>query len=137
MSARFAATPLRVDTSALSAGDQKALVKLISAARIVNLIYMQQFWSGDLTMYQKLRHNATPLAQEQKNYFWINKGPWSEIDEWTAFLPGVPTRKLPGANFYPEDLTKDEFEAWVKTLSPEQKEQAQGFFTVIRRGPDH
>ncbi len=137
MSARFAATPLRVDTSALSAGDQKALVKLISAARIVNLIYMQQFWSGDLTMYQKLRHNATPLAQEQKHYFWINKGPWSEIDEWTAFLPGVPTRKLPGANFYPEDLTKDEFEAWVKTLSPEQKEQAQGFFTVIRRGPDH
>ena len=34
-------------------------------------------------------------------------------------------------------MTKDEFEAWVKTLSPEQKEQAEGFFTVIRRGPDH
>jgi Peptidase family M49 len=137
MSARFAPTPLRVDTSALSAGDQKALVKLISAARIVNIIYMQQFWSHDLATYQQLRHDRTPLGPEQKHYFWINKGPWSEIDEWTAFLPGVPARKLPGANFYPEDMTKDEFEAWVKTLSPEQKEQAEGFFTVIRRGPDH
>jgi hypothetical protein len=137
MSARFAPTPLRVDTSALSAGDQKALVKLISAARIVNIIFMQQLWSHDLAAYQQLRHDRTPLGAEQKHYFAINKGPWSEIDEWTAFLPGVPARKLPGSNFYPEDMTKDEFEAWVKTLSPEQKEQAEGFFTVIRRGPDH
>jgi hypothetical protein len=137
MSARFAPTPLRVDTSALSAGDQKALVKLISAARIVNIIYMQQFWSHDLATYQQLRHDRTPLGAEQRHYFSINKGPWSEIDEWTAFLPGVPPRKLPGANFYPEDMTKDEFEAWVKTVSSEQKEQAEGFFTVIRRGPDH
>ncbi len=137
MSARFAPTPLRVDTSTLTGGDQKALVKLISAARIVNIIFMQQFWSHDLATYQQLRHDRTPLGAEQKHYFSINKGPWSEIDEWTAFLPGVPARKLPGANYYPEDMTKDEFETWVKTLSPEQKEQAEGFFTVIRRGPDH
>jgi hypothetical protein len=136
MSARFAPTPLRVDISTLSAGDQKALVKLIAAARIVNIIFMQQFWSHDLATYQKLRHDRTPLGAEQTHYFVINKGPWSEIDEWAAFIPDVPARKLPGANFYPEDMTKDEFEAWVKTLSPEQKEQAQGFFTVIRRGPD-
>jgi hypothetical protein len=137
MSARFAPTPLRVDTSTLSAGDQKALVKLISAARIVNIIFMQQLWSHDLATYQQLRHDRTALGAEQKHYFSINKGPWSEIDEWTAFLPAVPARKLPGANYYPEDMTKDEFEAWVKTLAPEQKEQAEGFFTVIRRGPDH
>jgi hypothetical protein len=137
MSARFAPTPLRVDISTLSAGDQKALVKLISAARIVNIIFMQQLWSHDLATYQQLRHDRTPLGAEQKHYFFINKGPWSEIDEWKAFLPNVPARKLPGANFYPEDMTKDEFEAWVKTLSPQQKEQAEGFFTVIRRGADH
>src|ERR1700733_14278916 len=136
MSARFAPTPLRVDISTLSAGDQKALVKLIAAARIVNIIFMQQFWSHDLATYQKLRHDRTPLGAEQTHYFVINKGPWPEIDERAAFIPDVPARKLPGANFYPEDMTKDEFEAWVKTLSPEQKEQAEGFFTVIRRGPD-
>ncbi|HZU33436.1 MAG TPA: hypothetical protein VFB79_20135, partial [Candidatus Angelobacter sp.] len=67
------------------------------------------------------------------HYFWINKGPWSEIDEHKVFLPGAPAKKPLSANFYPEDMTKEEFEAWVKTLSPQEKEQAEGFFTVIRR----
>jgi hypothetical protein len=96
---------------------------------------MRQFWSGDLAEYQKLKQDTTPLGRARLHYFWINKGPWSEIDQHAAFLPDVPARKPPGANFYPEDMTKDEFEAWVKTLSPAQKEQAEGFFTVIRRGP--
>jgi Peptidase family M49 len=33
-------------------------------------------------------------------------------------------------------MTKEEFETWVKTLSPAEKDQAESFFTVIRRGPD-
>jgi hypothetical protein len=137
MAARFAPTPMHVDLSGLSAGDRKALEKLVDAAKIVNRIFMQQFWSGDLATYQKLQQDTTPLGKARLHYFWINKGPWSEIDEYAAFLPDVPARKLPGANFYPEDMTKEEFETWVKTLSPEQKEQAEGFFTVIRRGADH
>src|ERR1700722_17815296 len=136
MTARFAPTPLRVDRSGLSAGDRKALEKLVEAAKIVNTIFMRQFWSGDVATYQALQKEQTPLGRARLDYFWINKGPWSEIDEYTAFLPDVPARKPAGANFYPENMTKDEFEAWVKTLSPEQKEQAEGFFTVIRRGAD-
>ncbi len=136
MTARFAPTPLRVDLSRLSAGDRKAIGKLVEAARIVNTIFMEQFWSGDLATYHKLQGETTPLGKARLDYFWINKGPWSEIDQHAAFLPDVPARKLPGANFYPENMTKEEFEAWVKTLSPEAKEQAEGFFTVIRRGSD-
>jgi hypothetical protein len=136
MTARFAPTPLRVDLSGLSAGDRKALEKLVEAAKIVNTIFMRQFWSGDLATYQALQKEQTPLGRARLDYFWINKGPWSEIDEYTAFLPDVPARKPAGANFYPDNMTKDEFETWVKTLSPEQKEQAEGFFTVIRRGAD-
>jgi hypothetical protein len=136
MSARFAPTPLHVDQSGLSAGDRAALAKLIEAARLVNQLFMQQMWSRNLQVYQSLQSDKSPLGQERLHYFWLNKGPWSEIDEHTAFIPGVPARKLQGANFYPEDVTKAEFEAWVKTLTPAQKEQAEGFFTVIRRGPD-
>src|ERR1051326_2840511 len=136
MSARFAPTPLHVDQSGLPAGDRAALAKLIEAARLVNQLFMQQMWSRNLQAYQSLQSDKSPLGQERLHYFWLNKGPWSEIDEHTAFIPGVPARKLQGANFYPEDMTKIEFEAWVKTLAPAQKEQAEGFFTVIRRGPD-
>ena len=134
MAARFAPVNLNVDLSGLSAGDKKALAKLIEAGRIVNHLFMQQFWSGDLALYQKLQQDTTPLGKARLHYFWINKGPWSEIDEHKAFLPGVPAKKPVGANFYPEDMTKEEFEAWAKTLYPESKEQAEGFFTVIRRG---
>lgn len=132
MAARFAPAPLNVDLSGLSAGDKKALAKLIEAGRIVNHIFMQQFWSGDLALYDKLQLDKTPLGKARLHYFWINKGPWSEIDEHKAFLPGVPAKKPGGANFYPEDMTREEFESWVKA-HPDQKEQAEGFFTVVRR----
>jgi hypothetical protein len=136
MAARFAPAPLQVDTPGLSAGDQKALARLIEAARIVNPLFMQQLWSGNLALYHKLQQDKTPLGQARLRYFWINKSPWSEIDEHKAFLPGVPAKKPAGANFYPEDMTKEEFEAWVKTLPTDQKNQALGFFTVVRRGAD-
>jgi hypothetical protein len=132
MAARFAPVQMEVDLSSLSAGDKKALAKLIEAGRIVNHLFMQQFWSGDLALYQKLQQDKTPLGKARLHYFWINKGPWSEIDEHKAFLPGVPAKKPAGANFYPEDMTKEEFESWVKA-HPDQNEQAEGFFTVVRR----
>ncbi|HEV2992396.1 MAG TPA: hypothetical protein VG759_28445 [Candidatus Angelobacter sp.] len=134
MSARFASTPLQVDTAKLSAGDRKALVKLVQAAGIVNHIFMNQLWSGDVALYQKLQQDKSPLGRERLHYFWVNKGPWSEIDEHKAFLPGVPAKKPAGANFYPEDMTKEEFESWIKTLPDAERTQALGFFTVIRRG---
>jgi hypothetical protein len=131
--ARFAPTPLEVNTSGLSAGDRKALAKLIQAARIVNHIFMQQFWAGDPALYQKLQQDKSALGLARLHYFWINKSPWSEIDDFKAFLPDVPARKPAGANFYPEDMSREEFESWVKTLSREEKAQAEGFFTVVRR----
>lgn len=137
MAARFAPTPLEVNTTGLSAGDKKALGKLIQAARIVNHIFMQQIWTGDLALYQKLQQDKSPLGQARLHYFWINKSPWSEIDEHKAFLSGVPQTKPPGANFYPPDMTKEEFENAVKDLYPESKMMAEGFFTVVRRGQNH
>ena len=133
MAARFAPTPLRVDTSRLSGGDRQALPKLIQAARILNHIYMQQLWSGDLALYERLKADKTPLGQARLKYFWINKGPFDDLDEFKSFIPGAPARKPLGANFYPEDLTKEEFESWANGLPAADKEAALGFFTVIRR----
>jgi hypothetical protein len=133
MIARFAPTELRADVSKLSPGDRAALAKLIEASRILNDIFMRQMWSGNPALYEKLKRDTTPLGKARLHYFWINKGPWSEIDDHAAFVPDVPPKKLPGANFYPEDMTREEFESWVKTLSKADREQAESFFTVIRR----
>ena len=133
MIARFQPTELRADVSKLSPGDRQALSKLIEAARVLNDIFLTQMWSGNHALYAKLRRDTTPLGKARIDYFWLNKSPWSDIDNHEAFLPGVPPKKLPGANFYPEDMTRQEFEAWVKTLSKPEREQAEGFFTVIHR----
>jgi hypothetical protein len=133
MSARFAPVQLKYDEAGLSAGDRKALPKLVEAARVLNFVFMDQLWSGDRALYEKLQKDATPLGKQRLHYFWLNKGPWSDLDGHTAFLPGVPERKPLGANFYPEDMKKEEFETWVKGLSKDQREQAEGFFSVIRR----
>ncbi|MEO8131257.1 MAG: hypothetical protein ABI822_29440 [Bryobacteraceae bacterium] len=133
MTARFAPTPLEVDTSNLSSGDQKALVKLVEAARVIDNLFLTQYWSGTHKLYAQLKKDSTPLGQARLHYFWLNKGPWSALDEQEAFLPGVPARKLPGANFYPEDMKKEEFEAWLKTLGKADKDLAEGFFSVIHR----
>jgi hypothetical protein len=133
MAGRFTPTPLSVDTSKLSSGDRQALVKLIEAARLFNDVYMRQLWSGDVDLYKQLQRDATPLGRARLHYFWINKGPWSDLDGYKAFLPGVPIRKPLGANFYPEDMSKEEFETWVQSLSASGQEQAKSFFNVIRR----
>jgi hypothetical protein len=131
MTQRFAPTPLRLDVSSLSSGDRQALVKLIQAARIVDDLFLKQLWTGNYALLQRLQKDLTPLGRARFHYFWINKGPWSEIDEYKAFLPGVPARKPLGANFYPENMSKQDFERWVSTLSHAEQEQAKGFFTVI------
>jgi hypothetical protein len=130
---RFAPADLSVDTSRLPAGDRQALAKLIEASHLVDHIFLQQLWSGNLDLYARLQQDRTPLGQARLRYFWMNKGPWSDLDGHAAFLPGVAPKKLPGADFYPDDMTKEQFESWVKTLSKPQAEAAEGFFTVIRR----
>jgi len=137
MNTRFAPVTLRADQSALSPADRQSLAKLVEAARLFNLLYMDQLWSGDRALYTRLQHDTSPLGKARLDYFWLNKGPWSNLDANTAFIPGVPEHKLPGANFYPEDMTRAEFEAWAKTLAPQAKEQAEGFFTVIQRDANH
>ena len=132
MAARFVPTQIRVDTSKLSSGDQQALVKLIEAARILNRVFLRQRWSGNLELYARLEKDTTALGKARRDYFWLNKGPWSEIDDFQAFIPGVPARKPPGANFYPETMTKEIFEHWVAQLPPPEQQQAKSFFTVIR-----
>src|SRR5215467_1464565 len=115
MISRYAPVEIRVDTAKLSPGDQTALKDLIRASRALDTIFMRQLWTGDLGLYEKLRQDSSALGKARLEYFWLNKGPWSDLDEHRAFLPGVPERKPPGAAFYPEDMKKEEFEAWVKT----------------------
>src|ERR1700737_3153140 len=132
MAARFAPTPLRVDISRLSAGDRQALAKLIEAGRLLNPIFLKQYWSGNLDLYARLQKDTTPLGKARLRLFWINKGPWSAFDDYRPFIPGVPAEKPPGSNFYPEDMTRQDFETWIASLPKEAQDRAHRFFTALR-----
>ena len=131
MIARFAPVELHADASKLSPGDQKALAKLLDAAHVIDDIFLEQVWSGNQALRAKLAADPSPLGKARLRYFDLNKGPWSDLDDHAAFLPGVPEKQLPGANFYPADMGKAEFETFANSAN-----DARGFFTIVRRGSD-
>ncbi len=132
---RYAPTVITADTSMLSAGNRAALHELIAAARIMDSLYLRQVWSGNMQTLAKLTTDKSPEGEQMLRYFQINMGPWSKLDHDSAFVPDVPARPL-GANYYPEDMTKDEFNSWVASLPQADQERAKGFFTVIQRRGD-
>ena len=133
---RFAPTVLTADTSKLSANDRKALDKIIAAAKYMDPLFLRQVWSGNDALSEKLKADTSAVGRQRLHYFLINDGPWSRVDNNEPFIDGVPKEKPKNANYYPDDMTKDEFESWVQTLSPEDKQKATGFFWLIRRGDD-
>lgn len=142
MAKRFAPVELRADTKALSKGDRAAIVKLIEAARIIDTLQLRQRWAGNEALWAALQKDTTELGRARQNAFWLNKGPWSGLDDNQSFMPPeyagikIPARKPAGANFYPETASKAALETWMNGLPAAQKSEAQWFFTVIRTGPD-
>jgi len=132
---RFAPTALTADTSRLSAGDRKALNKIIEAAKLMDPLFLRQVWGGNEALKQKLEADKSVVGRQRLHYFMINKGPWSRIDSNEPFIEGVP-EKPHHATYYPDDMTKEEFNNWVAGLPEEEKQKATGFFYLIRRGDD-
>lgn len=132
---RFAPTRLPVDLTHLPAGERRALAKLVDAAKLMTRLYMRQVWSGNEELFARLQTDSTADAVETLQLFSIELSPWSSLDHNEPFIAGVPMKPA-GANYYPEDMAKEEFEKWVTGLSPADRAKATGFFHVIRRKQD-
>ncbi|KAI8366842.1 uncharacterized protein BYT42DRAFT_504714 [Radiomyces spectabilis] len=130
--ARFAAYECTADLSHLSTHERTAITKLVKAGKLFDQIYLRQAWSGNEALQKKLQQQG---SKEQVLLFDMYKGPWAIEDDNVPFIDGVPQRPE-GGNFYPEDMTKDEFESWLQTLDGPQQAQAKSFYTVIRRKDD-
>jgi hypothetical protein len=136
MAARFAPVDLEVDLSALPDTERRALRALVEAAQVVDALFLRQVWSGNETLLLDLARDGSLLGRARLDYFLLNKGPWSRLDDGAPFMPGVPA-KPPQANFYPDDATRDEVAAWFESQpTDEGRAHVTGFFTAIRRGRD-
>lgn len=135
MTARFAPVDVRVDLTPLPSEERAALARLVAASRHIDALFLRQRSASNETWLLDLVSDRSALGRARLDYFLLNKGPWSELDEDQPFIPGV-SAKPPGANFYPPDATREEIDAWMNTLPEAQRPAATGFFTTIRRTPD-
>ncbi len=147
MIARFAPVDIRADVAALPENEQRAVEKLVAAARIMDALFLRQVWSGNDALLQRVSRDAHERVRQggaagsdafdlpllRLHYFLINKGPWSRLDHNRPFVPDVPA-KPEAAHFYPPGATKAEVQKWMDSLAGPEKTQALGFFTTIRRG---
>src|SRR5215217_3307194 len=132
----FAPTTLTADASKLTPKDRQALNKIIEAAKLLDPLFLRQVWSGNDALEKKLQADKTQAGRQRLHYFYINDGPWSRLDDKEPFVDGVPREKPLNASYYPDDMTKEEFNSWLRGLSDADKQKATGFFYLIRRGPD-
>lgn len=131
---RYAPVEFEVDLSELSAGDRAALVPMIKAARAMDRIFERQMWRGNAALRARLEASAeTEQGRAQLAAFQINRGPWSELDGYAAFLAGVPARKPLGAAFYPEEATPALLEAFFASLPDAEAAMARGFYSIVER----
>jgi len=135
MIARYAPVSLSAEIASLSPDERQILRKLSEASALMDSIYLDQVWSGNLALLKKLRADESDEGKRKLAMFEIERGPWSSLDDQEPFVDGVPHRPE-GAHHYPDDMTKAEFEAWFEGLSAEDREHATGYFSVVRRGDD-
>lgn len=95
---------LTTDLSQLSANQQKMIKILIEAASYMDDLFWYDAYGS------KEDFLSTVDGADQKAFAMINYGPWDRLNGNEAFIDGTPTKPA-GANYYPEDMTKEEFEA--------------------------
>ncbi len=131
--AKFAPTELKYDASNLDERQKIVVEKLYRAAKIMDELFFEQVYSKNNEIKKELMILDSEEAGYQLELFNIMFGPFDRLEHDAPFYG---TEKKPaGANYYPEDMSKEEFEQWIKD-HPEDEKAFTSEFTVIRRDGD-
>ncbi|PHR65795.1 MAG: Zn-dependent hydrolase [Idiomarina sp.] len=95
---------LTADLSHLSERQRHVVELLIEASEIMDDLFWQQAYGASASSLLNRISN-----ENVKNFAAINYGPWDRLNNDKPFLTGFG-EKPAGANFYPSNMTKEEFE---------------------------
>ncbi len=115
----YANVELKTDISNLSENERKVLKLMFKAADLMEDIYWQEAYGNRDELLNGISDSQLKLFTQ------INYGPWDRLNNNKPFIQGYE-EKPAGANFYPTDMTKEEFEA----LKDANK---KNLYTIIRR----
>jgi len=102
---KYAEVTLTSDISHLSANEKEMLKLLFKAGKIMDDIFWKQNFGDKSGLLAGIKdENLQKFAE-------INYGPWDQLDGQKPFIDGYSVMPL-GAQFYPQDMTKEEFEAF-------------------------
>ena len=118
----YAEVGLTADLSHLSDNQKQMISLLIDAGKIADDIFWQQVWGDKDALLSSI---DDPKA---KQFAIINYGPWDRLAADQPFMESYGPRP-PGAGFYPEDMSKSEFEAWQQEGKDEQ-------YSLVKRDAD-
>jgi hypothetical protein len=118
----YAVVKLTTDLSKLTDKEKQMIPILLDVAQIMDDIFWEQTWGDKNALMDTIKD---PYA---KQFVEINYGPWDRLDENKPFIAGIG-EKPKGANFYPADMTKEEFEKWN---DPNKSSQ----YTLVVRNAD-
>jgi len=130
---KFAPVKIEYDKSILSAKDQQVVQKLVEASKLIDQIFLRQVYSKNEAIKKSLAKSNDPDDKRYAEFFNIMYGPFDRLDENKPFL--ISEQKPDGANYYPKDLTKEEFLEWIEK-NPEIKADFESNFTIIQRDGD-
>ena len=123
---KYVSFRLTSDLSALTERERQMLPLLVEAADVMNGLFWKQAYGGrDALMASITDPAARQLAE-------INYGPWDRLADNAPLISSVGP-KPEGAEFYPRDMTKAEFEEAVAAAA-DGGEALKGLYTVVRRG---
>lgn len=122
---------VKPDFSSLDANQRRALAHCIDASRIITNIYLDQVYVDNQRIYSELQKRSDVEGKDLLRYFLIHGSPWDAYDHDKPFISGVNEKPKFGS-FYPSDLTREEWGAWLKSR-PEDRERFESNHTVIKR----
>ena len=128
--AQFAPVELKYDSTDLNERQRMVVRKLFEASQIIDTIFLNQVYSKNRGIKFKLENSSSEVDKLKLKYFDIMFGPFDRLDHNKPFIGDE--QKPKGANFYPENMTKEDFNNWIKE-HPEDDSSFTSSFTVIRR----
>ena len=127
---QLAKVELNADTSYLTAEEREVVNLLIQAAELMNPIYLRQVAADNPRIREEIAAKGDAKLLDRFDTF---MGPWDEIDEDKPFFG--TTAKPAGGGFYPADLSKEQFDAYLKA-HPGEADRLTDPYTVVKRQGD-
>ena len=118
----YAEVTLTADLGNLSERQKQMVGLLIDAAKITDDIFWQQVWGDKDALLDSIQD------PKMKRFAEYNYGPWDRLAGDQPFIESYGPRP-PGARFYPQDMSKAEFDAW-------QQDGKTGEYSLVERNDE-